>query len=118
MARIWTPEALTPEGWDPDEWLDVNTWSPDKEPSSVVECRIIRAAYHRSKETIALQIRAGDGMRVAYLHKSNFMFRGRKHSDVPREETDKEMEKTTAMMNARAGTKLRIRMYQSQLERR
>lgn len=114
-GRIWTPEELTPQGWDPDEWVDVNSWNPNSEPMVVVDCKIIRATYHKTRETIALQVRTPDGTdRVTYMHKANFTFGGRKHSDLPAVETDREMEKTADLLNRRSGHKLKLKMYKSQ----
>jgi hypothetical protein len=115
MSNIWTPEELTPKGWDPDEWMEVNSWNQNNEESVILKAKIIKAVYHKEQEQISLLVRTPDGQpRVVPLSKSSFTFHGKSPKDLPREETDKEMLKTTELLNRREGSFLSLKVFKSQ----
>lgn len=114
MSKIWTPD-LTPKGWDPDEWVEANEWNQDKEEKVVVRARIVKAKYHSSQEKISLLVRTQDGVsKVVPISKSSFTFRGKSHKEIPKKETDKEMEKTALLLNRRKGSWIRLELFKSQ----
>jgi hypothetical protein len=115
MSKIWTPEELTPKGWDTDEWMEVNSQNPAKEDNVVLRAKIIKAVYHKDEERISLLVRTPDGNpRLVPLSKSAFTFHGKSHKELSREETDREMLRTTELLNRREGSFLLLKVFKSQ----
>ena len=114
MSKILTPEQMTPDGWDPDEWSQVNTWDSSREKTKVVMATILHAAYYPAKETIAVHVKRDDDGReaISYLPKSALKFNGQSHMDLPREETDRQMEKTADLFLRRKGAKIKLSVFE------
>lgn len=104
-----------PAGWNPKDWVSANAWDSSKEETILVEGRILTATYHRDKESIAVQIRTPDGnVRTTYLPKMAFKFEGKHYMDLPKAETDRQMEKTAALFIAAKGRSVKLQMFKPQ----
>lgn len=113
MSDNLTPEQLTPAGWNPDEWADVNSWHSGREKTKLVTATILHAAYYPEKETLAVHVKREDGREaVSYLPKSALRFNGQHHLDLSKEETDRQMEKTADLFLRRKGAKIRLRVFE------
>jgi len=114
MSKIWTPEQLTPDGWDPDEWFSVNSWSPDQEQMTTIKATILRAAYYPDKETIMVHVKKEDGQEAVIPQpKAAFKFHGQHYMDLPKEETDREMAKTADAYAKAKGRKINLQVYKT-----
>lgn len=115
MSNIWTPEELTPKGWDTDEWFGVHSFDPNKEETVVIKGKILKAVYHEDEEQISLVVRVPDGSpKVVPISKSAFTFHGKPHTELPKEETDREMFKTAELFNRRKGASVSLNIFTSQ----
>lgn len=116
MSSAANADAAVPHGWDPEEWAAFSSWEPSKEEKVTVKGTILDAVYHKPKETIAVLLRTPNGQaRGAYLTKQQFLFGdGRTHLDVPKEESDQQMEKLTELFLRKKGKSIEIEMYKPQ----
>ena len=85
------------------------------DPSVFKESQIVKAFYHQDEEQISLLVRTPDGnSRVVPISKSAFTFRGKPHTELPRQETDREMFKTAELLNRRQGKFVSLEVFKSQ----
>lgn len=119
MSEIWTPESLTPDGWDPDEWYDVNSFHPSREKSTVLRGRILFATYHKEHRSVAVQILTPDDeRRVACLGAKCFTFEGKSLDEAPEEVVDREMTILARLFNEKANredNEINIKMFSTQI---
>ena len=84
-------EKFFEQAHEKDIWIP----SPDSklDKTVVLEGKIELAKYDQSKETLTVVVRLKNGeCRGTYMHKSVFRFHGKDWRDLPKEETDMEME--------------------------
>ena len=112
MSAELPPERLTPEGWDTDEWFNA-VLGPAPGKTKTVQAIILHAAYYPDKETIAVHVRREDDGReaISYLPKAALRFGGKRHVDVPREETDRQMRITADLFLRRKGSRIKICVF-------
>jgi len=78
---------------------------------------IIDAAYEPLQGQIILCVMLPNrDRRSIVLSKDNFLFHGEDYRSLPKEETDREMEKTTALFRAAKGRSINLDAYAQQLE--
>jgi hypothetical protein len=116
MSTIWTPEQLTPDGWDPDEWASAHSWSPKNDEKKTVKVRIVAAKYHEDQETISLLARFPDGSsRTLPINKGVFTLGGKNLKEIPKHESDKEMSKLAHLLNERRGSSISVEAFNVQI---
>lgn len=116
MSRIWTPEQLTPEGWDPDEWASAHSWNPENDEKKTVKVRIVAAKYHEDQETISLLAKFPDGSsRTLPISKGAFTLGGKSLKEIPKHESDKEMDKLAHLLNERRGAPILVEAFNVQI---
>lgn len=114
MSDTDTNELASPPGWDPSEWFDASP-SPSREETVTVKGKIRTATYHKDKEVLAVAIKTPDGnVRTGYLPKSIFKFSGKNYMDLPREETDRQMQVTADLFNRAKGRTITLEMFKPQ----
>lgn len=98
-----------------------NIWLPSHDPkyddTMIVEGKIEFAKYDIEKETLTVVVRLPNGeCRGTYTHKSVLKFHGKDWRDLPKEETDMEMEKTAVLFNKRKGSKVKLEVFAHQMK--
>jgi hypothetical protein len=94
-------------------------WSAKDDDLVTIRGVVADAKYFKEEGYIVVKLRLADGStRSACLHRSNFTFHGRDHSDVPADERDAEMERTANLFRRSGdnGRKITVRMYRHQAE--
>lgn len=89
----------------------------DREKMYTVKAKVREATYHKEEGYIAVQVELPDGTsRAVFLHKSNVTFHGRKFTEVPQAEIDRQMGKTTELFRLARGRSIKVQLYESHLK--
>lgn len=98
-----------------DIWLP--TPDPKLDQTMIIEGKIQFAKYDVAKETLTVVVKLANGEhRGTYTHKSVFKFHGKDWRDLPKEETDMEMEKTAILFNKRKGATVKLEVFAHQMQ--
>jgi len=90
---------------------------PSLNETVLMKGKIVEAIYYPKEEYIGLKLKMEDGShRSTWLHKSNFTFRGLPYKQVSKQESDREMAKTSELFKRAAGKMIKVRMFRGQAD--
>ena len=92
-------------------------WIPeDFDDQKVIKGRILNATFFPEEGYIGIKLKLDDGsVRAAYMHKSSVTFRGKPWTEIPADEVNREMKKTTDSFNKAQGKYIKLQAYKHQL---